>query len=122
MNKLINSILIVALLSSISFSSDCEQLKLDLRKETIKKPVVVGCFAIASCLAGYSLLLLTTQYRPAPNGGYSGPTEKEKIFWGIVGIAAGLSYSIEIPVFVKSIKKSKRIKEELNTNCNSQKY
>jgi hypothetical protein len=47
----------------------------------------------------------------------SEPSEKDKITWGIIGIVAAISISMEIPTFIHSIKKSKRIKEEINNEC-----
>jgi hypothetical protein len=122
MVKICVIILSITILSFSTYSADCEKLKIDLRKEKMIKIGDIGFFTISTCLAGYSMMLLTTIYDPPRNrqpGKQYGPTEKEKITWGVIGILACISYTIEIPVFIKSVRKSNRINEAIDTICNT---
>ena len=124
MNKILISFLIVASAVVSSFSSDCEQLKLEFKKERIIKTIDIGCFIISSAvavLALYPLSMITDPPKNAELGKQYGLTEKQKIGYGIIGIVACVSVAFEIPIYWRHNRKSNRIEEEMESNCNLKK-
>jgi hypothetical protein len=124
MNKILISFLIVASAVGSSFSSDCEQLKLELKKEKIIKTIDIGCFVISSAVALfalYPLSMITDPPKNAEPGKQYGLTEKQKIEYGIIGIVACVSVAFEIPIYWRHKRKSNRIEEEMELNCNLKK-
>jgi hypothetical protein len=116
MKHIITTTLIIAMLSSLCFSNDCDTLRNQYKKENADKIFRIILLGISWAAASVCFEFLTPTYR-APNSANTGFSEKQKIAIGCVGIGLTIGIPFETIFMIKSFKKVHKLSDSLELNC-----